>query len=218
MPLVFKASSTKGALFRRFYSELLCSDLSWQIEVSLHWTDKFVFSKFPRFYFGWKPPFAYTTFMQDRWWKSRWFKSKIWSMLFAAYIPVEQEVTVTVIMVAFSIFTRFWCASTHIQSKPSSNFALRPEPSPESRQQGGFTFVQGGLDNQIWQNFHWFIVFQFSIWGLEALFGGAKPTKAPPWRWDRLRHKLPKLVYKTCGYKRRGSYPIFERLIDVCSW
>jgi len=30
-------------------------------------------------------------------------------MLFAAYIPVEQEVIVTVIMIAFSIFTRFWC-------------------------------------------------------------------------------------------------------------
>ena len=41
-------------------------------------------------------------------------------MLFAAYIPVEQEV----IMIAFSIFTRFWCTPTHIQSKPSSNFAL----------------------------------------------------------------------------------------------
>ena len=148
MPLVFKASSTKGALFRRFYSELLCSDLSRQIEVNLHWIDKFlkfVFSKFPRFYFGWKPPFSYKTFVQDRWWKSRWFKSKICSMLFAAYIPVEQEVIVTVNMVAFSIFTRFWCTSTHIQSKPSSNFALRPEPSPESRQQGGLTFVRGTL-------------------------------------------------------------------------
>jgi len=30
-------------------------------------------------------------------------------MLSAAYIPVEQEVIVTVIMIAFSIFTRFWC-------------------------------------------------------------------------------------------------------------
>jgi len=46
--------------------------------------------------------------MQDRWWKSRWFKSKICSMLFAAYIAVEQEVIVTVIMIPFSIFTRFW--------------------------------------------------------------------------------------------------------------
>jgi len=55
-----------------------------------------------------KAPFAYKTFMQDRWWKYRWFQSKICSMLFAAYIPVEQEVIVTVIMIAFSIFTRFW--------------------------------------------------------------------------------------------------------------
>ena len=28
-------------------------------------------------------------------------------------------------MIAFSIFTRFWCTLTEIQSKPSSNFALR---------------------------------------------------------------------------------------------
>jgi len=77
-------------------------------------------------------------------------------MFFADYIAVEQEVIVTVIMIAFSIFTRFWCTPTHIQSKPSSNFALR--------------------------------------------------------------YGLPKLVYKTCAHKRRGSYPIFERLIDVFSW
>jgi len=157
MSLVFKPSSTKGAFFWRLYSEYLCS--SRQIEVNLHWIDKFfkfVFSKFPRFYFGWKPPFAYKTFMQDRWWKSRWFKSKICSMFFAAYIAVEQEVIVTVIMIPFSIFTRFWCTPTHIQSKPSSNFALR--------------------------------------------------------------HGLPKLVCNTCAHKRRGSYPIFERLIDICSW
>ena len=57
--------------------------------------------------------------MQDRWWKSRWFMSKICSMLFADYIAVEQEVIVTVIMIAFSIFSRFWCTPTHIQSKPS---------------------------------------------------------------------------------------------------
>jgi len=95
------------------------------------------------------------TFMQDRWWKSRWFKSKICNMLFTAYIPVEQEVIVIVIMIAFFIFTRFWCTPTYIQSKPSSNFALR--------------------------------------------------------------HGLPKLVYKTLAHNRRGSYPIFERLIDYAA-
>jgi len=77
-------------------------------------------------------------------------------MLFAACIPVEQEVIVTVIMIAFSVFTRFWSTPPHTQSKPSSNFALK--------------------------------------------------------------HGLPKLVYKTCAHRRRGSYPIFERLIGVCSW
>ena len=49
-------------------------------------------------------------------------------MVFAAYIPVEQEVIVTVIMNAVSIFTCFWCTRTHIQSKPRSNFALRHRP------------------------------------------------------------------------------------------
>jgi len=39
--------------------------------------------------------------------EDRWFKSKICSMLFAAYSAVEQEVIVTVIMIAFSIFTCF---------------------------------------------------------------------------------------------------------------
>jgi len=63
--------------------------------------------------------------MQDRWWKSRWFKSKTCGMRFVAYIPVEQEVIVTVIMIAFSIFAHFWCTLTQIQSKPSSNFASR---------------------------------------------------------------------------------------------
>jgi len=28
------------------------------------------------------------------------------------------------------------------------------------------------------------IVFHVSTWGLGALFGGTKPTKAPPWRRD----------------------------------
>jgi len=77
-------------------------------------------------------------------------------MLFAAYIPVEQEVIVTVIMTVFSIFTRFWCTPTRIQSQPSSDFALKTTP-------------EVGL-------------------------------------------------HKTCVHKRRGSYPIFERLIDIWSW
>jgi len=50
---------------------------------------------------------------------------------------------------------------------------------------GGFTFVQGRLDIKNWQKFHWFIVLQISnLWGLELCLGGAKPTKAPPWRRD----------------------------------
>ena len=42
----------------------------------------------------------------------------------------------------------------------------------------------GGLEIQIWLKFHEFIVFHISIWWLGAFFGGAKRTKAPPWRRD----------------------------------
>jgi len=31
-----------------------------------------------------------------------------------------------------------------------------------------------------------------------------------------LRHRLPKLVYLSCAHIWRGSYPILERLVDVC--
>ena len=45
---------------------------------------------------------------------------------------------------------------------------------------GGLTFAQGGLDIQIWQIFHWLIVFQISIWGvLELCLGGISPPKPP---------------------------------------
>jgi len=50
--------------------------------------------------------------------------STIGYMLFAAIIAVEQEVIVDAITMAFSIFTRFWHAPTHVQSKPSSDCAL----------------------------------------------------------------------------------------------
>jgi len=43
--------------------------------------------------------------------------------------------------------------------------------------------VCGGLDIIKLIKLHWFIVFHVSIWGVEALFGEAKPTKAP--RGDR---------------------------------
>jgi len=45
-------------------------------------------------------------------------------MLFAADIAVEQEVTETVIMTAFFIFTRFWCTLTHVQLMRSNNLVL----------------------------------------------------------------------------------------------
>jgi len=45
-------------------------------------------------------------------------------MLFSVKTAVEQGV-VTAIMIALFIFPRFWCTPTHVQSKPSSDFALR---------------------------------------------------------------------------------------------
>jgi len=46
-------------------------------------------------------------------------------MLLAANIAVEQEVIVASIRIALFIFTRFWYTPAHVQSKPSSKFALR---------------------------------------------------------------------------------------------
>jgi len=46
-------------------------------------------------------------------------------MPFSANIAVEQGVIVAVILIALFIFTHFWCTPTHVQSKPSSDFAPR---------------------------------------------------------------------------------------------
>jgi len=47
-----------------------------------------------------------------------------------------------------------------------------------------------GLDFQIWQKFHWFIVFRNSIWGgLDLCLGGISPPK-PPWQRDCVKVKL----------------------------
>ena len=42
-------------------------------------------------------------------------------MLFAANIAVEQKAIMAAITIAL-MFTHFWCTSTHIQSKPGSDF------------------------------------------------------------------------------------------------
>jgi len=46
-------------------------------------------------------------------------------MLFVANVAVEQEVIVTAIMIALFIFKRFCCMPAQVESKPSSDFALR---------------------------------------------------------------------------------------------
>jgi len=49
-------------------------------------------------------------------------------MLFVANVAVEQEVIVTAIMIALFIFKRFCCMPAQVESKPSSDFALRQWP------------------------------------------------------------------------------------------
>jgi len=47
---------------------------------------------------------------------------------------------------------------------------------------GGLCVRAGGFDIQIYQKFHYFIVFNISIWGAWCCVWGDKPTKAPTWR------------------------------------
>jgi len=54
-------------------------------------------------------------------------------MRFSANIAVEQGVIVAVIVIAFSIFTRFWCTPTHVQSKSSSDFDSRSRSTKLAR-------------------------------------------------------------------------------------
>ena len=53
------------------------------------------------------------------------YKCKICSMLFSANVSAEQGVILAVIVIARFICIRFWRTPTHVQSKPSSDFALR---------------------------------------------------------------------------------------------
>ena len=91
----------------------------------------FIFSKAPRFHFGWKPPFSRKTFMQERLWKSRCFKCKICSMTSAANIAVEQGVIVATIMIAFLYLH---ASDVHQHSFNRSLVATWPTQSTQSTQ------------------------------------------------------------------------------------
>jgi len=54
-------------------------------------------------------------------------------MLFSANIAVEQGVIMGVIVIAFFIFTRFWCTPTHVQSKSSSDIDSRSRSTKLAR-------------------------------------------------------------------------------------
>jgi len=76
----FQNIINKRCIFLVLCFEKLCSDLSWQIDVYLHWIDmfwKFVFGKVTSSYLGSKSPFARKTFSRKRLWKSRCYKCKI---------------------------------------------------------------------------------------------------------------------------------------------
>ena len=121
--LLFKASSMKHAFVWRF--------LSWKI-VFRHKAanKKSTFIKLTsfrslflaRFQTSDESRHLFVNFLRKRLWKSWCSKCSICSMFFAV-IALEQEVIVAVIIFALVIFTHFWCAPTHVQSKASSDFA-----------------------------------------------------------------------------------------------
>jgi len=56
---------------------------------------------------------------------------------------------------------------------------------------GAYTFVQGGLNAK---TLFIYSIAYFNLGGLGALFGAAKPTKAPPWRRDCLQQSFFSLL------------------------
>jgi len=64
------------------------------------------------------------------------------------------------------------------------------EPSPERRQQGGFTFVRGGLTFKFDKNSTNLYCFIFRFGGAWSYVWGAKPTKAPHGDRTGLYHDL----------------------------
>jgi len=72
----------------------------------------------------------------------------------------------------------------------NENLGVATEPSPESLLQGSFTVhlicaVPVGLDIlKFEQTSLFYSALYFNLGGgLELSFGGAKPTKGPPWAW-----------------------------------
>jgi len=151
-------------------------------------------------------------------------------MLCAVNIPREQEIIAAAITIALLIFTRFQCPPTYVQSKPSDNFALR---------QGLQTFWSN--DHIIYCTIVWglsiarnlilsgYVTFYrinkcFAQWCfllMTKCFLG--PVEMARWagldvRVVTWRPWHSKQVYKTCTHIRRESFPVLERLVDVCCW
>jgi len=120
MPLDFKTSSTKCPFFWRlfFWIILFRFKPAKRKSVFLELTkfQKFILSKFPSYYFNWKPPFSRKTVLRKCLWRSWCYKCMIYSMLFSASIAVDQEAIVAVMVIAVFIFTCFWCSPTHVPS------------------------------------------------------------------------------------------------------
>jgi len=63
-----------------------------------------------------------------------------------------------------------------------------------------------------------FVTVMIAIFVFTCFWCTPTHVKSKPSSGFALRNRLPKLVYKTCAHKIRGSYPIYERLVEVCSW
>jgi len=63
-------------------------------------------------------------------------------------------------------------------------WSIRPEPSPESvHYRGALRLCREAWYGKLSKS----LIYSVSYFNLGALSGGAKPTKAPPWRRDRIR-------------------------------
>jgi len=70
------------------------------------------------------------------------------------------------------------------QKMANEKLGVATESSPESLYRGALQYICAvGLDILKFKQTSLFIVLHISIWegGLELCFGGAKPTKGPPW-------------------------------------
>jgi len=100
----------------------------------------------------------------------------------------------------------------------------KPEPSPESSQQGGFTFVRGtsrlcggGWHSNLTKIPLIHSVSYFNLRGLEAFWRGLNPPKPPPWRQDCWKQLAWISANKSWSIFKQGKqYRIMQFLLAFC--